>query len=224
MKLYQIQFKQEGDSLGKIILEKQRSMAKLPGVRKTLAYYFTQPVVGFLARTGISPSAITLFGFLVTVGAAALINTGHLFAAGFVVLVAGLFDMLDGALARHTNRVTRFGAFLDSTIDRLAEAVLLVSILFLYAKEQSVTPVLLACGALVGSFLVSYIRARTEALGLEGQVGLFTRPERVVVLALGLLLNHVFDALIIALAIIMVLSFLTAGQRLINVWQQAKIK
>jgi len=199
-------------------------MAKLSGVRKTLAYYFTQPALGLLARTGITPSAITWFGFLVTLGAAALIITGHLFAAGFVVLVAGFFDMLDGALARHTNRVTSFGALLDSTLDRLAEAVLLLSILVLYAREQSLAPILLVCVALVGSLLVSYIRARAEALGLECPVGLFTRPERVVVLALGLLLNHIFDALIIALALIVVLSFFTVGQRLIYVWQQTKIK
>ena len=199
-------------------------MAKLSRVRKTLACYITQPALGLLARTSITPSAITWLGFLVAVGAAALIITGHLFAAGFVVLVAGFFDMLDGALARYTNRVTRFGAFLDSVLDRLAEAVLLLGILVLYAREQSLTPILLVCVALVGSLLVSYIRARAEALGLECQVGLFTRPERVVVLALGLLLNHVFDALIIALAIIVVLSFFTVGQRLIYVWQRTKIK
>ena len=187
-------------------------MTKLSGVRKNLVSYLIQPAVGLLARTSIAPSAVTWFGFLVAVGAAALIVTGHLFA------------LLDGALARHTNRVTRFGALLDSTLDRLSEAVLLLGILVLYAREQSVTPVLLVSVALVGSFLVSYIRARAEALGLECQVGFFTRAGRVVVLALGLLLNQVFDALLIALAIIVVFSFFTAGQRLIYVWQQVKIK
>jgi len=199
-------------------------MAKLSGVRKTFAYYFTQPVLQLLARTGITPSAITWLGFLLTAGAAALIITGHLFAAGFVVLVGGFFDMLDGALARHKGQVTRFGALLDSTLDRLAEAVLLLGILVLYAREQLFAPILLVCAALVGSLLVSYIRARAEALGLECEVGLFTRPERVIVLALGLLLNHVFDALIIALAIIVVLSFFTVAQRVIHVWQQTRIK
>ena len=199
-------------------------MAKLSEVRKALAYRLTEPVVRFLSRTPITPSAITWFGFLLTVGAAALIITGHLLTAGLVVLIAGFFDMLDGALARHTNQATRFGAVLDSTLDRLSEAVLLLSILVLYAGEQSITGILLVGAALIGSLLVSYIRARAEALGLECQVGLFTRPERVVVLALGLLLNQVFDALIIALAIIVVLSFFTVGQRLIYVWQQTKIK
>jgi len=205
-------------------LEKQRSMARLSGVRKTVSYHLTQPSLRFLARTGITPSAITWLGFLVTLGAAALIVTGHLFAAGFVVLAAGFFDMLDGALARHINQVTRFGAVLDSTLDRLSEAVLLTSILAVYAREQSLALVLLVCAALVGSLLVSYIRARAEGLGLECQAGLFTRPERVVVLALGLLLSQMASALIIALAIIVVLSFFTVAQRLVYVWQQTKIR
>jgi CDP-diacylglycerol--glycerol-3-phosphate 3-phosphatidyltransferase len=199
-------------------------MPRLSEVHNTTAYYLTQPVVRLLAKTPITPSAITWFGFLLAGGAAALIIIGHLFAAGFVVLIAGFFDILDGALARHTNRTTRFGAVLDSTLDRLSEAVLLLGILVLYAMEQSVAHILLVGVALVGSMLVSYIRARAEALGLECQVGLFTRAERVVVLALGLLLNQIDNALVIALAIIVVFSFFTVGQRLIYVWQQTKIR
>ena len=198
-------------------------MAKLSEVRKALAYRFTEPVVRLLSRTPITPSAITWFGFLLTVGAAALIITGHLLAAGVVVLIAGFFDMLDGALARRTNQTTRFGAVLDSTLDRLSEAVLLIGILVLYAGEQSITGILLASVALIGSLLVSYIRARAESLGLECQVGLFTRAERVIVLALGLLLSQIdYGFLVIALAIIVVFSFFTVGQRLVYVWRQTK--
>ena len=208
-------------------------MAKLSEVRKALAYRFTEPVVRFLSRTPITPSAITWFGFLLTVGAAALIITGHLLAAGFVVLIAGFFDMLDGALARHTNQATRFGAVLDSTLDRLSEAVLLLSILTLFAftEEKSALfallskewAVLLVGLALIGSLLVSYIRARAESLGLECQVGLFTRAERVIVLALGLLLSQIdYAFLFIALAIIVVFSFFAVGQRLVYVWRQTK--
>ncbi|MDI6815449.1 MAG: CDP-alcohol phosphatidyltransferase family protein [Dehalococcoidales bacterium] len=193
-------------------------MAKLSGVRNTVANHLTLPVVLLLTRTSITPSTITWFGFLLAVGAAALIVTRHLFAAGFLVLLAGFFDILDGALARHTNQTTRFGAVLDSTLDRLAEAVLLLGILALYAGELLLA--LLVCFALLGSLLVSYIRARAEALGLECQTGLFTRAERVIVLALGLWLNQV----VIALAIIVVFSFITASQRLVYVWQQTKIK
>jgi len=194
-------------------------MAKSSGVRRTVGNYLTQPAVRFLARTSITPSIITWFGFLLAVGAAALIVTGHLFAAGFVVLFAGFFDMLDGALARYTNQTTCFGAVLDSILDRLSEAVLLVGIL-LYVGNQSSVAVLLVFLALFGSLLVSYIRARAEALDLECQVGLFTRAERVIVLALGLLLNQI----VIALAIIVGFSFFTFGQRLIYVWQQTRMR
>ena len=197
-------------------------MVKLPQVRKTIAYRITEPVARLLATTPISPNTITWLGFLLTVGAAALIITGHLFAAGFVVLIAGFFDILDGALARRTNRTTQFGAVLDSTLDRLAEAVLLLGILVVYAREQSTAGILVVGLALLASPLVSYIRARAEAVGLECQAGLFTRAERVVVLALGLLLSQIDYALITALAIIVVFSFITAGQRLVYVWQRTK--
>jgi len=197
---------------------------KLSEIRKTIAYRFTEPVARLVARTAITPTAITWLGFLLAVGAATLIITGHLFAAGLVVLIAGFFDMLDGALARHTGRASRFGAILDSTLDRLAEAVVLLGILVLYAREQLLAQTLLVGVTLFGSFLVSYIRARAEAIGLKCQVGLFTRPERVIVLALGLLLNQIAYVLVAALAIIAVFSFITAGQRLLYVWQQTRVK
>jgi len=192
---------------------------KLSEARKSVAYYLTQPAVGLLAKTSIAPNAVSWFGFSLAVGAAALIIKGYFFAAGLVVLIAGFFDILDGALARSTNRATQFGAILDSTLDRLAEAVLLLGILVLYAREQSAIGIMAIGIALLGSLLVSYIRARAEALGLECQVGLFTRAERVVVLALGLLLNQ----LLLALAIIVVFSFITVSQRLLYVWRQTKI-
>jgi len=199
-------------------------MAKLSEVRKALAYRLTDLVVRFLSKTPITPSVITWFGFLLTAGAAALIITEHLLAAGVVVLIAGFFDMLDGALARRTNQTTRFGAVLDSTLDRLSEAVLLLGILVHYAGDQSITEILLVSVALISSLLVSYIKARVEALGLECQVGLFTRTERVIVLVLGLLLNQFDNALLIALAIVVVFSFFTAGQRLLYAWKQTKIR
>ena len=193
-------------------------MVDLLRVRKVLSYYSTDPIVRVLARTPITPNAVTCFSFILAAGAAALIATRNLLAAGFVVLIAGLFDMLDGALARYTNRVTSFGAVLDSTLDRLAEGVLLLGILFLYAEEGSTSGVLLVGGVLIISLLVSYIRARAEATGIECTVGLFTRPERVIVLALGLFLNQ----LMIALAIIAAFSLFTVGQRLYHVWRQLK--
>ncbi len=200
-------------------------MVKLSEGRKLIAYYLTQPVAELLARTFITPNVITWFGFVITIGAAALIATGHLLAAGLVVLLAGFFDILDGALARLTNQTTRFGALLDSTLDRLAEAALLLGIIVLYIRGGFILGILLAGIALPSSLLVSYIKARAEALGLECQVGLFTRAERVTVLALGLLFSQIdYVFLVIALAIIVLFSFITAGQRILYVWQQTKIR
>jgi CDP-diacylglycerol--glycerol-3-phosphate 3-phosphatidyltransferase len=196
--------------------------ANLSRGRSAIAYRLTEPVAWVLAKTPLTPNAISWLGFIITLGAAALIITGHPFAAGWVVLVAGFFDILDGALARRIGQATPFGAVLDSTLDRLSEAVILLAILAVYAIQPSITGVLLVGAALIGSLLVSYIRARVEAVGLECKVGLFTRAERVVVLALGLLLSHFTNALVIALAIIVVFSFFTAGQRLVYVWQQTR--
>ena len=201
-----------------IVSEKRCLMIKLPEARKAVANYLTDPVVRILVRIPVAPNTMTWTGFLVVLGAAMLIFTGHLFAAGFVVLLAGFFDILDGALARSTKRTTRFGAVLDSTLDRLGEAVLLLSILLLYVREQTVVWVLLVGLALISSLLVSYIRARAEAQGVDCQVGIFTRAERVVVLVLGLLLNQ----LLIALAVIVAFSSITISQRLVYVWQQTK--
>ena len=208
--------------MDRVASEKQRSMTKSPGIRSVLAYHITRPVAQLLARTSISPTAVTCFGFLVAMGAAALIITGHLFVAGLLVVIAGFFDILDGALARYTERATRFGAILDSVLDRFSEALLLLCILILYSGEQFVPGIIITSVALIGSFLVSYIRARAEAVGLECEVGLFTRAERVVVLVLGLLLSQIDYALVIALAVIAVFSFVTVVQRLVHVWQQVK--
>ncbi|MBI4187370.1 MAG: CDP-alcohol phosphatidyltransferase family protein [Chloroflexi bacterium] len=197
-------------------------MIRLTTFRKDAAYHLAQPIVRLLARTPVTPDALTWFGFLLALGAAALVVAGYPVAAGIAILVASFFDMLDGALARHLKKTGPFGAVLDSTLDRLAEAALLLGIMAVYAREQSTGGVLLAGLALVGSLLVSYTRARAEALGLECQTGLFTRAERVVVLALGLLLSQIDHALVIALVVIAVFSFITVGQRLFHVWKQTR--
>jgi len=178
-------------------------------------------MVRVLAKTPLTPDVISWFGFALVLGAAALIITGHPFAAGFVVLAAGYFDILDGALARHIGRVTPFGGVLDSTLDRLSDAALLVAILVFF--ERTLWLVLLVFLAFVASLLVSYIRARALNAGLEPGRGIFTRSERVAVLALGLLLSHLDNALVIALAIIATFSFFTAGQRLFYAWRHQKV-
>lgn len=197
-------------------------MTTLASVRKNLAFYLTQPVVSLLARTGITPNIVTWFGLFISIGAGVLIGLGHPFVAGFLVLVGGFFDIIDGALARSTGRTTRFGAILDSTLDRAGEAVVLLGLLVYYTREQSVAGVVVVGVVWLMSLLVSYIRARAEAAGLECEVGIFTRAERVILLALGLLLSQVGEALLIILIIIAALSFITVIQRLRHVWRQTK--
>lgn len=197
-------------------------MSKLETTRRSISGSIAPPLVRLLAKTRITPNALTWIGFIVTVGAAALIFTGHNLAAGIVVLVAGLFDMLDGALARLTGKVTRFGAVLDSTLDRLSEAVLLLAILAVFAREGQAGWSLIAGTAMLGSIMVSYIRARVEGLGIECKTGLFTRPERVIILALGLLLSHFNYALVAAIGLLALLSLITILERLAFAWRQFK--
>jgi CDP-diacylglycerol---glycerol-3-phosphate 3-phosphatidyltransferase len=197
-------------------------MPKLDSVRKIIAKNVTQPFVTLIARTPLTPNAVTWAGFVITLGAGALEVTEHLLAAGIVVLVAGLFDMLDGALARLTNKTTRFGAILDSTLDRVSEAVLLVGLLAVFVRGQEFAESMLVGAALVGSLLVSYTRARMEGLGIECKAGLFTRPERVIALALGLLLSRYDPALLIALSVITFFSWYTVIERMVYAWRKLK--
>ena len=202
-------------------------MARLAGARKRLGGALVGPAVRALEKAPFTPNQITVLGFAVTAGAAVLIALGHLVAGGLVVLAGGFLDIVDGALARRTGRVTRFGGVLDSTLDRLAEGVLFLGMLWLVLGGEP--PVLgaalsvrwsavLVLGALLGSLLVSYVRARAETAGVACTIGVFTRAERVVVLVLGLLVGQ----LIIALGVIAVGSFITAGQRILYVYQQTR--
>lgn len=169
---------------------------------------------------------VTWFGFFLILAATALVATGHTFAGGWVVLLSGFFDIIDGALARRTHQVTKFGGVLDSTLDRISEAAILIGIMafFLFnpGYESLFQFVILLIGVtLIFSFLVSYIRSRAEAAGIDCQVGIFTRTERVIILALGLLIS-IKLALVIALVIIALLSIVTVIQRLVYVYQQSK--
>jgi len=204
-------------------LPDEKSVPVLQAFRKALARYLTQPIVRLIARTPITPNTLTVCSLLITVIAAVLIVQGYLFVAGFVVLFAGIFDILDGALARTTNRVTKFGGALDSTLDRLAEAVIFIGLLVVYARDKAIGEVALVGVALISSLLVSYVRARAEGLGIECQVGIFTRSERIIVIVLGLLFSHFDYVLIGALIIITIFSIFTVIQRLYHVWKQTRI-
>ncbi len=191
---------------------------KLNDLRKIFAERITGPIVPFLHRLGLTPDLITWIGLVINVIAAATIATNHLLIGGILVLFSGLFDILDGALARFTGKSTRFGALLDSTFDRLSEAFILFGILFLYTFDVHIIEILLIFWVMTGSFLTSYIRARAEGLGMECKSGLFTRAERVIILALGLILNQV----LIVLVILAIFVFVTVVQRMVYVWKQTK--
>jgi CDP-diacylglycerol--glycerol-3-phosphate 3-phosphatidyltransferase len=197
-------------------------VADLQSARRALGRYFTDPAVWLLKKTPLTPDLLTWIGLLIAIGAAVLAGTGHLFAAGWVVGFSGIFDLLDGALARATNRVTRFGAVLDSTLDRVSEAVISIGLLVYFLSQDSLAGILIVSIGMVGGQMVSYIRARAEGMGLSCEIGVFTRPERVVILSLGLLLARFQPVLLITLGLIAGLSWITAGQRLFQVWRLTK--
>jgi CDP-diacylglycerol--glycerol-3-phosphate 3-phosphatidyltransferase len=190
-------------------------------IRRNLAYRITDPVVRILSKSGITPNALTFLNLALNIIAAYAIAVGHFLLGGVLVLVAGVFDLLDGALARFTKQTTRFGAILDSVADRVSEAAILCGLLIWYIPQEGASlEIVLIFVVLIGSFLVSYIRARAEGLGWQCQVGLFTRAERVIVLALGLLVNQI----LIALCVLVVFVFITVVQRLVYLWKQGNIK
>ena len=195
-------------------------MASLAEIRGSIASRITNPVVGILSRSGIKPNALTFINLALNIVAAYIIAGSHFVLGGVLVLVSGLFDLLDGALARFTGQTTRFGAILDSTVDRISEAAILCGLLIWYIPQEAKIEIVLILAVLIGSFLVSYIRARAEGLGLQCQIGLFTRAERVIVLAIGLLVNQVF----IALCVLAVFIYITVVQRLLYLWKQTKVK
>ncbi|MGA2671204.1 MAG: CDP-alcohol phosphatidyltransferase family protein [Dehalococcoidia bacterium] len=198
----------------------------LTDIRRNLAYRITNPLVRILSKSGITPNALTIINLVLNIAAAYVIATNHLILGGVLVLVSGLFDLLDGALARFTKQTTKFGAILDSTVDRISEAATLCGLLIWYIPQEGASlKIVLIFIVLIGSFLVSYVRARAEGLGWQCQVGLFTRAERVIVLAIGLIIGRIWvHSVFVALCILAVFVFVTVVQRLIYLWKQARIE
>ncbi len=167
-------------------------------------------IAEFIGATGISPNALTLLGFLMTLPVAFSLASGKWQLGGVLLILAGLFDVVDGAVARAMGRVSRFGAFLDSTLDRFGEAAVYLGLAVHYLKSSDLTGSLLCYLTLVGSFMVSYTRARAEGIGVECREGFFTRFERIAVLALGLFIGKPLWAL----WVLAPFSNLTALQRI----------
>lgn len=181
-----------------------------------------EPVARAVARTGITPNGVTALGFAGNGIAAILAARGDLAAAGLVMLAASGLDLVDGALARATGRVTAFGAIFDAVLDRYSEAVVLLGLVVYLGDRGAHVQVALAFAALTGSVLVSYVRARGETLGFLLREGLFTRAERVVLMAAALIVSGWWTgALTAALWVLAVVANLTALQRLRHVWQKS---
>ena len=169
----------------------------------------------WLQSVGVTPNMISFTGFALTIGAAALLATGSLRIGGGLLWVAAMFDMVDGTLARLSQTESKFGAFLDSTLDRYSESITFLGLAVYYANESNAqTPLLLIFLTLVGSWAVSYTRARAEGLDIECKVGILQRPERLVLLIAALILGLVLPAL----WLLAIMTNLTAVQRIHEVY------
>jgi CDP-diacylglycerol---glycerol-3-phosphate 3-phosphatidyltransferase len=173
-------------------------------------------VAQWLRWTGLTPNMLTVIGLLLNVGVAVVLARGELLWGGVLVLAAGLFDLLDGAMARVTDRVTTFGSFFDSTLDRYSEVVVYFGLLYYVLGSGDPRPgAELIYLTICGSILVSYARARAEGLGYKLQVGLLARPERIIILAAGLIVGQ----FVWALWVLAIFTNLTAAQRIYYLWR-----
>lgn len=177
-----------------------------------------------VAHTRITPNMLSYFGLVLNGVTAVVIGSGHLFASGVLLLFAGVFDMADGALARITNSQSQFGDFLDATLDRVAEAIFGLGLLWhALARHDN-----LQCGLIyafvLGCVIVPYARARAEVLQLDCEVGLMPRPERIILLAMGLILAQVTGefALTAILAVLCLSTYYTVAQRIAHVYRITK--
>ena len=173
---------------------------------------FIRPLARFLSAMRVRPDALTATGWAFSLCAAVLFGLGYMKTAGAVMLFAGLFDALDGAVARESGRMSAFGAFLDSTLDRFSEAAIFVGVIFFYAASQPYAA-LLAGVAMTFSLMTSYTRARAEGLGLDCEVGLLERAGRVIILSLFSLAG----LLLIGLALVAAGALVTTAQRFLHV-------
>ncbi len=179
-----------------------------------------EPAADFLVRRRVNPNVITTVGTLCTLAGAVVYATGHIMTAGWIIALTALFDVLDGTVARRTGQSSVFGAFYDSTLDRVADGGVLAGLAVFYASSvvyHNVYMVVVCLIGIIGTFLVSYTRARAEALGIDAKVGVMQRPERVVLLSVpqaffGLALHGwILMGIIVLLT---VTAWITAVQRI----------
>jgi CDP-diacylglycerol---glycerol-3-phosphate 3-phosphatidyltransferase len=198
-----------------------------PRVRRTIAPELPPGLRNRLIESRLTPNAISLTGFALNVVAAVLVWQRYFFLGGVAFIVGSICDTLDGRYSRMSGKGSPFGAFLDSTLDRLEEGVVLIAVGGYFASQGREFATAAVVAAVLASLMVSYTRARAEALGVECKVGLATRPVRVVILSIGLVfargagLGH-FYLLAPAVYVLAALSILTVGQRIHHVWRELR--
>src|SRR5216684_1530107 len=193
-------------------------MATLTGAIGTGSKWLLDRIVGALAATGVNPNFLTFLGLVVNFAAAAAFAVGRFRTGALIIFFAGFLDMLDGQVARRQNRVTAFGAFYDSTLDRYSDMALYMGLLVYYAVSARTSYVVLAAVATAGSVMVSYTRARAESLIPTCKVGFMERPERLVLLIMG----GAFTRMAPVLWVISVISTITVIHRILYTWQETR--
>jgi CDP-diacylglycerol--glycerol-3-phosphate 3-phosphatidyltransferase len=203
-------------------------MQTLEGLRNAV-YGIIDPLTDFLARHRVHPNLLTTIGFTVTLSSAVAFHEHFVRTAGFLILLGGFFDILDGRIARLTSLGSKFGAFYDSTLDRISEIAVFLGMLSLYNDYRlqlgDVGMIYLIMLAMAGSLMISYTRARAEALGLDCRVGLMPRAERVVLIGCAaMFFGESWDGLVLKVVIVVlaVLTNLTAFQRIVWVYKHAR--
>ena len=205
-------------------------MTILPDWIKSGYLKIIDPVANWLVRRGVHPNVITAVGTLCTVAGGVIYAFGHISIGGWFLGLTALFDVLDGTVARRSNKSSTFGAFFDSTLDRVADGALLSGLAVFYAlnpTHHNVPMVVVCLAGLIGAYLTSYIRARAEALGLDAKVGIVQRPERIVLLSapqafFGLVFNGVVLGLIVVF--LTITAWITVVQRMVFVYQQTNAR
>ena len=182
------------------------------------AGYVLLRLVQMLTLSGVHPNVLTLIGLVVNGVAAWILSRGEFLYAGLVILGAAVFDLTDGAVARNANKVTRFGGFLDSVMDRYSDLILLTGLLVYYAGINRFGYIVLTAVAMIGTVLVSYSRSRAENVIESCKVGFLERPERIVLIIIGALFNRMAPVL----WVLAVLSNLTVIHRIVHTWRETR--
>ena len=205
-------------------------------IRAILAKYYEVPLVNFFDSLGFSPNGITILGFVITAGAGILIACQYFLIGGLLMLGGGALDLIDGGLARRKGKASKFGAFLDSVIDRFQEGVVLLALLYYFSSSGCTlvetvrwdgfgffscrAGVILAYLTFMASVMVSYLRARAEGLGIKCDIGIMTRPERVAAIGIAICISEwIPETILVVLFLITLLCFFTTIQRIAYSWR-----